>query len=226
MVGTFKLMTVNLLNGRADPGHLSRVLDRFEPDLVVTQEMGVDTAEVIAAKFPHHDLRPDVAHRGRGIASRFDAEFGALALPWRPGSWARVDFGPRRLVVAGVHMLNPTEFPWWRSVPGRRDQLEALISWADDTVEPDEAIVVAGDMNATPLWPMYRRLAERWSDLALGSSSSRPAPTWAWRPSWPLMLRIDHVFGTGVLGVGTAVERVDGSDHAALLIDLEFERKR
>jgi len=40
------------------------------------------------------------------------------------------------------------------------------------------------------------------------------------------MLRIDHVFGTGVLGVGTAVERVDGSDHAALLIDLEFERKR
>lgn len=228
MPGTFKLMTANLLNGRAEPSHLSEILDRIEPDVVVTQEMGPDAAEVIAAKFPHHDLRPDLNHQGRGIASRFDAQFETLALPWRPGSWARVDIGPSRLVVAGVHMLNPVGFPWWRTVPGRRDQLDALISWADHTVEPDEPLVIAGDMNATPRWPLYRRLAERWNDLVLtssGGSSSKSAPTWTWRPGWPLMLRIDHVFGAGVRGVGTAVERLSGSDHAALITNLEFSPK-
>lgn len=48
MVGRFRLMTANLLNGMADAGHLTEVLDRVRPDVIVTQEMGPDLAEVIA----------------------------------------------------------------------------------------------------------------------------------------------------------------------------------
>jgi endonuclease/exonuclease/phosphatase (EEP) superfamily protein YafD len=226
MAQSFRLMTVNLLNGRADAGHLAEILDRLEPHLVLTQEMGPNAAEVIAARYPHHDLQPALDHTGRGIASRFDAEFGSIPLPWRLGSWARVGIGARHLLVAGVHMPNPIDFPWWMSIRRRRDELDALFSWADSTIG-DEALVVAGDMNATLRWPVYRRLAERWEDLVVTAaqlSGAETAPTWGWRPGWPLMLRIDHVFGAGVLGVATTVEPVRGSDHAALVVDLELNR--
>jgi len=35
------------------------------------------------------------------------------------------------------------------------------------------------------------------------------------------MLRIDHVFGSGVEPVSAEVRRVMGSDHAALVVDLD-----
>jgi endonuclease/exonuclease/phosphatase family metal-dependent hydrolase len=224
MIGTFKLMSANLLNGRADVVHLSDVLDRVQPDLLVTQEMGPDAAAVIASRFPHHDLRPDLVHQGRGIASRFDAQFETLELPWRSGSWARVSMGPATLVLAGVHMFNPMAFPWWRSLAARKDQINALLSWAD-TIDHGEAVVVAGDMNATPRWPLYRRLDQKWDDLVLtvnDGSHRKSDPTWGFRPSWPRMLRIDHVFGTGIQPVTAAVERLNGSDHSAVLVELKL----
>jgi endonuclease/exonuclease/phosphatase (EEP) superfamily protein YafD len=35
------------------------------------------------------------------------------------------------------------------------------------------------------------------------------------------MLRIDHVFGTGIHPVATTVERLNGSDHSALVVELK-----
>lgn len=217
-------MTANLLNGKADPGHLAGILDRLQPDLVVAQELGPDAAEVIADRFSHHDLRPEIDHRGRGIATRVPARFGEIPLPWRPGLWGEMDFGPRRLILANVHMRNPIVLPWWTSVRIRGRQLDALFEWAE-SVGLDDAVVVAGDMNASPAWPVYRRLTGRWEDLVAGSALSsgvRTNPTWAWRPGWPRVLRIDHVFGTGARVVTTRVEPVRGSDHAAVIVDLEL----
>jgi endonuclease/exonuclease/phosphatase (EEP) superfamily protein YafD len=83
--------------------------------------------------------------------------------------------------------------------------------------------VLAGDMNASPAWPLYRRLSGRWEDLVARSaleSDMNPAPTWAWRPGWPRVLRIDHVFGNGVRAVDSRVIPMRGSDHAAVVVDL------
>jgi endonuclease/exonuclease/phosphatase family metal-dependent hydrolase len=221
----FRLMTANLLNGRAEAGDLRRVIDLVEPDLVATQELGPDAAEVLADRFPHHELRPELDHRGHGIASRLPAGFGEIPLPWRPGLWARLEIGSRRAVFASVHMRNAVTPPWWRSVRIRARQLEALFEWVERVVEEDEVFVLAGDMNASPAWPVYRRLAERWDDLVFDfaeESGSRAEPTWGWRPGWPRVLRIDHVFGRGARVVGSRVEPVRGSDHAAVVVDLQL----
>jgi endonuclease/exonuclease/phosphatase family metal-dependent hydrolase len=221
----FRLMTANLLNGRAEAGDLRRVIDLVEPDLVATQELGPDAAEVLADRFPHHELRPELDHRGHGIASRLPAGFGEIPLPWRPGLWARLEIGSRRAVFASVHMRNAVTPPWWRSVRIRARQLEALFEWVERVVEEDEVFVLAGDMNASPAWPVYRRLAERWDDLVFDfaeESGSRAEPTWGWRPGWPRVLRIDHVFGRGARVVGYRVEAVRGSDHAAVVVDLQL----
>src|SRR5687767_13186530 len=99
-----RLMTANLLAGRADLNHLTGILERLEPDILLTQELGHNAAEMIRSRFPHHDLRPSDDSRGRGIATSLAADFGEVPLPWRPGLWAQATVGSRPLLVANIHM--------------------------------------------------------------------------------------------------------------------------
>ncbi|CAN5753520.1 hypothetical protein BH23ACT4_BH23ACT4_07090 [soil metagenome] len=217
-------MTGNVLRDAVDTAHLGDLIDRVDPDLVFLQEMTEGTAVVLAERFEHHFLFPSEEFEGRGVASKYESECGSIELPWRPGTWARVTVEGKTLVGAGVHMTNPIQFPWWRSIRERREQVEALLRWADR--QDADALIVAGDMNASPVWPLYRRLDDRFDDLALtaaGGMGRNPEPTWGWRPGWPRVLRIDHVFGTGVEAVATHVEPIRGSDHHALIVDFTIE---
>lgn len=221
----FRLMTANLLVDRVDQAHLREVLETVDPDVLVIQELGHATAELIRSRFPHHELRPELDSKGRGIASRSPGVFGEIPMPWRTGLWARLQHGSDSVLLGNIHARNPIVFPWWTSVRLRSAQLEALFNWADRAVG-DGPFVLAGDMNASPAWPFYRRLAERWEDLVARSSTdseSDPAPTWAWRPGWPRLLRIDHVFGSGARATATQVVPIRGSDHAAVVVDLALD---
>jgi endonuclease/exonuclease/phosphatase family metal-dependent hydrolase len=130
-----------------------------------------------------------------------------------------------QLLVANIHARNPIVFPWATSARLRSAQLDALFAWADQEVA-GRPFVLAGDMNASPAWPFYRRLARRWDDLVARSAEEDgmpPRPTWAWRPGWPRVLRIDHVFGEGVRARDARVVPVRGSDHAAVVLDLGLD---
>lgn len=217
-------MTANLLHERGDPQALASLLERFSPDVVVTQELGPACAEVIEAHYPFHHLRPAREFIGRGVASRLDAEFGDVQMPVREGTWALLTLRGRLVRLVGMHLANPIEFPWWTSVRDRKRQLEALFEWTD-LGDDDMPLLVAGDMNASPMWPAYRRMADRWADLPsrwAASVGQSPERTWAWRPGWPRMLRIDHVFGMGFEATGCTVEPITGSDHHAVVVDVEI----
>jgi endonuclease/exonuclease/phosphatase (EEP) superfamily protein YafD len=223
MSPSFRLLTGNLLGQRCDPDALGEILDRLRPDVVLTQEMGPDSARVIADRYPSHDLHPSLEYEGRGVASHLPMQCGSLDLPWRAGTWAWVDVEGRQVLLAGVHMPNPITLPWWRSVRERGEQFDALSKWVEKTVGEGSALAIAGDMNASPAWPLYHRLAANWDDLVLDGAERnerRPEPTWAWRPGWPRVLRIDHVFGRGLIASGVQVVTIGGSDHAAVVVDL------
>lgn len=214
-------MTSNLLQDRVDAASFETVLDEFAPDVVVTQELGFSCADVLAERYPHHHLQPAEGFPGRGIASRFDAEFGDIAMPQRWATTAGLTVGDQPWQLVGVHLVNPIDFPWWRSVADRRAQLDALDTWLDD--HADLPTIVAGDFNATPIWPAYRRVNSRGVDLVAAwsaGSGQRPQVTWGWRPGWPRMLRIDHVFGRGLIARDVTVVPIRGSDHAAVVVDL------
>lgn len=221
---SLRLMTANLLHDRGDPEAFRALIETVDPDVVVTQELGAECAGVLADEYRYHYLRPANDFTGRGIASRLPAEFGDIAMPVRKATSAIFMFDSRALRLVGMHLVNPIEFPQWRSVRRRRRQLEALFEWTD-AADDDLPLIVAGDMNASPRWPAYRMMSERWSDLvaeanrAIGRS---PEPTWAWRPGWPRMLRIDHVFGMGVRPIGAGVEPISGSDHHAVIVEVEI----
>ena len=213
-------MTSNLLHGGADVDDFRRVLGEIEPDVVVTQELGHEYIDVLADRFPNHYLHPADDFKGRGIATHLDVEFGDIPMPVRNGTSALLDVGGEPWNLAGIHLLNPIDFPWWTSVRHRREQLEAIDEWGPGASQP---VVIAGDFNASPRWPAYRFMARRWTDLVAdqaATSGVAPERTWAWRPGWPRMLRIDHVFGSGVVAAGSGVVPIKGSDHAAVWVDL------
>ena len=212
----FRLMTANLLQERLALGQFAELLDREAPDVVVFQELAGPAAKLVAERFPNHWLRPAFRYTGRGIATRFPVVFGDVSMPGRNGTFAELETPDGVVRLVGVHLHNPIDFPWWVSVRSRGAQLDGLFDWVK---LHDPPMVVAGDFNASPAWPAYKRVAAHFEDLVLAADPD-PAPTWAWRPRWPRMLRIDHVFGVGVQSTRVEVIPVDGSDHAAIVIDL------
>jgi hypothetical protein len=78
-----RLMTANLLHGGASAETFTALLDGFNPDVVVTQELALGCAEVLESRYPNHRLRPADDFKGRGIATRLEAEFDDIPMPGR-----------------------------------------------------------------------------------------------------------------------------------------------
>ena len=222
MYSGFRLMTTNLLQDRCDVSRFTQVLDDVSPDLVVAQELAPGPAEALAQRYPYTLLHPSLDFTGRGIASRIRADFDDIAMPARNGTAASFEIGGEPVRLAGIHLMNPISFPWWRSGRARSRQVRAVAGWLDLRPGP---VVVAGDFNASPAWPAYKAMEGRLTDLVAEEAAARgakPEPTWGWRPGWPRMLRIDHVFGVGVRAREALVVPISGSDHAALVVDIEL----
>lgn len=212
-------MTANLWADRLDVTRFGAVIDRVDPDVLAVQELQPEAAAVITARFDHHGLSPHHETLGTGIATRRPAVFAPLPNAYRDGWEARLDPAdwpglsvPLRVLC--VHFANPIRFPFWLSLARRRRQLGDLLPH----LEGDDALVVVGDLNASPVWPVYRRLAERLEDGPLAAGTA--ARTWRFQGFGPLLLRIDHGFSRRVTTVRSSTHRIPGSDHLALVLDV------
>lgn len=194
----------------------ARVIAEHDPDLVVVQELGPGPADVLASAYPHTHLRPALDFSGRGIATRFAGELGDIVMPGRVAVGGSLRIQGQVVRIAGVHLLNPVQFPWWKTAQQRGEQVDEVIRWTAGGTGP---LVVVGDFNATKHWPAYQRIVTRLDDLVLGLGK-RPKPTWGYRPGWPKMLRIDHVFGEGLTATDIQTIDIEGSDHVAIVADL------
>jgi endonuclease/exonuclease/phosphatase family metal-dependent hydrolase len=160
-----------------------------------------------------------------GIALARPAQVRRLPLP-RRDAWvadlSAAEWGPHApLEIMNLHIQAPHSLPPWRTFAERRGQIAGVAAYLDSV--PCSRRVLVGDLNATPLWPAYRRLARHLTDEVLGHAErvGRPVrPTWGPWPGAPRLLRIDHVMGNGVTAVQVEPIRIVGSDHDALLVDL------
>lgn len=223
-----RVLTANLWNGRADPDRFEELLRALDLDAVAVQELAPEQARAIERVLGHGKLEPAVDHCGMGIALRHPAAIRRLSLPNRdvwiaelePGDWPGL---PETLELLNAHVLAPIDRPLWRTLAVRRAQLRGLLAYLD-AAAPRPRILV-GDLNSTPIWPVYRRLAERLEDAALRAaqrSRRRLARTWGPRPNGPRLLRIDHVLVRGLEVTEVDVIRIPGSDHSAVLCELEL----
>jgi endonuclease/exonuclease/phosphatase family metal-dependent hydrolase len=220
-------VTANLWSTGAEPAALGRLLESLRPDVLAVQELGPDQAEVIADLLPYGALEPRRDYDGMGIALRRPGEVERLALPKRDARLARIS--PEAwpglgapVEVVNVHVLAPHALPPWRTAATRLGQVRGLARWLD--ANPHPARFVCGDLNATPGWPAYRRLAERLRDLArdhAAASGARAPGTWGPGARGPRLLRIDHVFASSGRTLDARTVRIEGSDHDAVLVDVE-----
>ncbi len=81
-----------------------------------------------------------------------------------------------------------------------------------------------GDLNATPRWPVYQRLAALFTDAAIAvaqRNGSRLEPTWGWpHRRRQRLLRLDHALTRGIEARDFHVVALKGSDYSAIVVDL------
>jgi len=225
-----RIVSGNLMNGRADPSAFADLVRSSGADVVVVQELAPEQARALADVFPHGRLEPGRDFKGMGIAARHPAHFDRLPLAYRDAWIARLEPArwptlPHALEIVNVHIASPGlgARVWTRS-RHRRAQTRGLLDYLERS--PARRRAVLGDFNATPVWPLYRVIARRLEDLALRhaqNSGTKPARTWARWVDGPALLRIDHCFGSGVRVDDFRVVAIRGSDHSALVVDLSLD---
>jgi vancomycin resistance protein VanJ len=220
---SLRILSANLCNGLAHADAFADLLEAVEPDVVTVQELAPDQAEALARVLPFGKLEPARDHNGMGIALRAPGSVRSLRLPYRSAFLAELDGfeHDEPLEILNVHLAAPHVRPVVQRVKDRRGQVREILAYLDAT--PRRRRVLAGDLNATPLWPAYRRLRSRFDDAAAQAArriGRQPGRTWGpWSGSLRL-LRIDHVLVRGLVATESRVLHLRGSDHSALVADL------
>jgi endonuclease/exonuclease/phosphatase family metal-dependent hydrolase len=196
------------------------MLERELPDVGVFQELAPAQARIVRRHFGYGHLDPRRDFHGMGIAARYPIDVDRFEMTHRDGwkahlsgaDWPQLN---RDLEVVNVHIQNPLMRPWRETSQNRSGQVDAILEYV---AAKRMARVVLGDMNSSPTWRSYRRLADQLQDAAVAAGTARR--TWSPLPSLPRLLRIDHAFVEGVVAVSTHTTRIKGSDHSALVVDL------
>ncbi len=241
-----RIMTYNVhacigMDGKLSPERIARVIARHKPDIVALQELDVnrsrsgkvDQARTIARclEMEYHfgpTVQLERGLYGNAILSRLPLQLvRAEKLPGltnkpdiepRGAIWCTVHVGEKKVQFVTTHLgLRPRE---------RFNQAEALLGldWLGDK-RCNGPLIVCGDFNALPFWPVCRRLRERLRDVQLEMNNHTPKSTFSGR--YPLA-RIDHVFIAGALTV-QAIKvpnselSILASDHRPLIVDIQIE---
>ena len=224
-----RVVSANLWNGRADPRAFAELVSALEADVVAVQELSFAQADALGRVLPHGLLEPSSDYMGMGIALRRAAAVRRIPLPCRDARVIDIELldgleTTRPIEIINVHVQAPHSPISWQTVRRRAGQLRGLMRHLHDS--PERPRVLVGDLNATPRWPFYRRLAAIMSDAAIvvaRREGRRPEPTWAPRPGLPRLLRIDHAFVSRLAVRNFRVVSVEGGDHSAIVVDLSSE---
>jgi endonuclease/exonuclease/phosphatase (EEP) superfamily protein YafD len=220
-----RVLTANLLAGRAVPGAVVELACRQHADVLLVQELTGD-AEAGLARAGLGDLLPYrvtqfVPSGTRGsIYARYPLRGGAPAVP--PSATrcaARLDLPSGSFVHLTCIHASPPKPVWSPGATARwRSQLSAL------PAPGGSPVILAGDFNATLDHAQFRRLLRRgWADAA-SQAGHGLSPTWGPRPARrPALLAIDHVLTDRRCAVlATSAHRLPGSDHRAFYAELRL----
>ena len=223
-----RLATINIERDVPTAAEIVEALLASAADVVVVQELTPTTqpafgSEPFRARYPHRFEAPEDGFFGAGVYSRFPiAGADDRPLGGRHMVVADLDVGGTPVTLVSVHTqapIHPRDIVPWQS--GFTD-LGRLAAAAAAT---DRPIVLAGDWNATTGNRPFRRLLRdhRLVDAHLAVGRGR-ACTWpAHRSPLPPLLLLDHVVvGGGIVVHGVHERPAPGSDHLAVVADLEI----
>lgn len=223
---SLRVLTLNVLRGRADPASVVREIERHQVDVLVVQELTPDMVERLAdagvdTALPFRHLNPGPLSNGTGLWARWPL----TPLPPVPGM---VSAAPRARIepvdgwpvtLTGVHPRPPMRH---RSLRWRRE----LAAIRSALVATDGQQVVAGDFNATRDHRPFRDLLDAGFLDCADAARQRPWPgfTWPAGARIPPVLRLDHVLVSrdGATVSAARTIQVPGTDHRGVLAVIEL----
>jgi endonuclease/exonuclease/phosphatase (EEP) superfamily protein YafD len=214
-----RVMTVNLMLGRADASRVVELVRRHRIDVLAMEELTPAEVARLGAAGLESELPYSVVHaaagaEGTGLWSRLPLwEVAARPTLYRSAAAELVVEG-RTVRVRALHPPPPVDPALWR-----RDYRVLRQQAADDR---GVATLLLGDFNASVHHRELQRLmGSRWRDAAevVGAGLVR-----TWSPArgvLPPLLDPDHVLVDRGMGVARwSSADVRGSDHDAVLVDV------
>lgn len=217
-----RMLTVNLLCGRADAEAVLALVQQTGADVLFLQELTDDAVTRLKKArlgdlMPHEIIELRGGPRGSGIYSRFPLSQGQpLAPVYAAQPTAVLELpGGEAVELACVHP-HPPKPPLPRGVARWRRELAVL-------PPPGELPrVLAGDFNATVDHALFREVLRLgYADAALQVGNGL-VPTWGPAGRLPL-ITIDHVLVDRRCAVlASSVHAVPGSDHRAVYAEIRL----
>jgi endonuclease/exonuclease/phosphatase (EEP) superfamily protein YafD len=221
-----RVLTVNLLTGRAAGGQLVGLVRSTGADVLFLQELDEDAVSRLK-QAGLSDLLPyemaDIVgyrNRGSGIYARYPLQPGLTIGPSCASQpTARLDL-PRGSSVQLVCVHPHPPMPPWHAlaVPRWRGELAAL------PPPGDVPVILAGDYNATLDHAQFRSLLRLGHVDAASQVGNGLVPTWGPEPHGrPSLLPFDHVLVDPRCAViATSTHALPGSDHRALYAEIRL----
>jgi endonuclease/exonuclease/phosphatase (EEP) superfamily protein YafD len=221
-----RVLTANLLAGRAAAAGLVSLACRTGADLLFVQEL---TAEALSrleqagvGELLGHHAAPQAPAGAcdSAIYARYPLGRGqAVVSDSAAMCLARLELPSGRCAQLVCVHARPPKPPWFpRSAARWRRDLAAL------PAPCDVPVILAGDFNATHDHAEFRSLLSRGYVDAATELGNGLAPTWGPEPhGHPPLLTIDHVLVDPRCAVrATSVHRLAGSDHRALFAEIRL----
>ncbi len=233
-----RVMTFNVAAFNREPRRTRVAIREAQADLVLLQELTPDFASALSTHlsdaFPHQVLEPRRGVLGMGALSKYPLKAlpGLPKLPNLPGALPQLlEVEAPSLSFYAVNFHLPVNGPQRpsaarRQMNARNTHARVLAQFARDCGKP---IVLAGDVNATPLHQVHRamtqELSDAWAVCGRGLGNTFPAGRqYGYRvPRW--MLRLDYVFYSRHWHATSAElgPWYGGSDHRPVIAVLRLE---
>ncbi|MFI7126403.1 endonuclease/exonuclease/phosphatase family protein [Nonomuraea sp. NPDC050153] len=215
-----KVMTINMLFGRADTATIMKLVREFQPDVLSTQELTpgavADLDEAgLKELMPHRVLQDEWSAGGSGLYSKHPVEPLWDLMPpvghHMPAALISLP-GGRPIEFIDAHPFPPLG-------PQVVDWNEAMANFP--STSPDRIRIIAGDFNASLDHAALRGLLARGYKDAADTVGAGLIPTWPANKRVPPIITIDHVLVDQRVGVQeVSVRDVPRTDHRAVLAEL------
>ncbi|MET7328811.1 endonuclease/exonuclease/phosphatase family protein [Nonomuraea sp. NPDC005650] len=215
-----KVMTINMLFGRADTATIMNLVREFQPDVLSTQELTpgavADLDEAgLKELMPHRVLQDEWSAGGSGLYSKHPVE----------PLWDLMPPVGHQMPAALISLPGgrPIEFIDAHPFPPLGPQ---VVEWNEamadfPSASPDRIRIIAGDFNASLDHAALRGLLARGYKDAADTVGAGLIPTWPANKRVPPIITIDHVLVDQRVGVKeVSVRDVPKTDHRAVLAEL------